>query len=219
MRKNERGGAGLIVLAVIAVLVGVVGFAAISAYGYVNSLRTESVEREAQLSAQYQSNQNYLSNFQAGFYEQVGVSNLKSEKMDQILIDAVKGRYEKNGGFAPNGAFFSAIKEAYPDLKGLDVYDKIMNYVAAGREGYRAMQDKLLDMVRAYDVYRNDGFVQSMIIAKVVGVPSERLEARIGDKVVKGMEARDKMLQIVLTSDAKKAYETGVMEPMQPPKK
>jgi hypothetical protein len=216
MKKNEHGGAGLIVLVVLAAMVAVMAFTVAGAYGYVNGLRSEGVEREAQLTTQYLSNQNYLSAYVSGFYEQVGVANLKSEKMDQILLDAVKGRYEDNGGFAPNGAFFSGIMEAYPDLKGLDVYDKIMNYVSAGREGYRAIQEKLLDMVRAYDVYRNDGYVQSWVIKNIVGVPSERLEARVGDKVARGMDARDRMLMIVLTSDTKKAYETGVMEPLQP---
>ena len=88
---SEKGVAGWIVLVVLAAIIG----SGLVFYGYINGLRSESVKREAQLSAQYQSNQNYLSTYISGFYEQIGVANLKSEKMDQILSDAVKGRYEK----------------------------------------------------------------------------------------------------------------------------
>jgi hypothetical protein len=52
-------------------------------------------------------------------------------------------------------------------------------------------------------------------VSGILGVPSERLEARIGDQVLRGMAARDKMFQIVLASEAKHAYETGTMEPLQ----
>lgn len=214
--KNERGVLGLGLIVGLCLLAGVV-VVGLSFYGYLNGLRSEGVRRETQLSAQYLSNQNYLSSYVSGFYEQLGVAGLKSDKMDQILLDAVKGRYEKNGGFAPNGAFFSAIVEAYPDVKGLNVFDKIVDYVSAGREGYRATQDKLLDMLRSYDAWRGDGFVQSYLVERVLGVPSKRLEARIGDQTLIGPDARNKMYQIVLASDAKKAYETGVMDPLQVP--
>jgi len=196
-------------------LAGILLVTSLGSYVYLNGLRNESIQHEAGLSAQYPSNQNFLSSFISGFYEQLGVAGLKSEKMDGILLDAVKGRYEKSGGFSSNGAFFSAVVEAYPDIKGLNVYDKIVNYISANREGYRARQDKLLDMLRVYDEWRRYGIIRSRIVSGILGIPSERLEARIGDQVLRGADARNKMYQIVLASDAKRAYETGVMEPLQ----
>lgn len=214
--RTERGAIG--VAAIVAIgLVAALVVGGISFYGYVNALRTESVQRENALNAQYLSNQNYLSAYISGFYEQLGVANLKSDKLDQILSDSVKGRYESSGGFAPNGAFFSAIVEAYPQLGQLDIFDRIVDYVAAKREGYRAIQDKLLDMLRAYDTWRQDGIVQSWIVSSILGIPSQRLEARVGTQVWRGAEARDKMFQIVLASQAKQAYETGTMEPLTVP--
>ena len=204
---------GVVALALLAAVV-IAGF---SFYGYLNGLRSESVRLETQLSAQYQSNQNFLSSYISGFYEQLGVANLKSEKLDAILLDAVKGRYEKSGGFSSNGAFFSAVVEAYPDLAGLNIFDKIVDYVAAQREGYRNIQDKLLDMLKSYDAWRADGFVQSWIVRSFLGVPTERLEARLGATVIRGSGARDKMYQIVLASEATKAYETGTMDPLSVP--
>lgn len=212
-KSGMIGVGGLIALAIVAAA-AIGGF---MMYGFINSLRSESVAREYALNAQYLSNQNYLSAYISGFYEQLGVAKAKSDKLDQILTDAVKGRYEDSGGFKANGAFFSAIVEAYPDLAGLNVYDKIVDYVASQREGYRGIQDKLLDMLRSYDTWRQDGLIQSKIVSGILGIPSERLEARIGTDVKRGLEARERMYTIVLASQAKKAYETGTLEPLQVP--
>ena len=162
MSENKGFSLGWIIT--IIVLVGIVTLG-VSLYGYINTLRNERVDWETQLPNQYAANQAYLSAYVGGFYEQVGVAKLKSDKMDKILLDAVKGRYEGTGGFkSSNEALFSAIKEAYPDLSGLNIFDKMMDYITSKREGYRADQQKLLDMLRAYDKWRASGIVQSWII-------------------------------------------------------
>lgn len=191
----------------VAVLFVVIGL------GYVNSIRNSGIEYETRLSAQYLDNQNNLSAYIAGFYEQLGVADRKSDKLDQILADAVKGRYEDAGGFGKGGGFFNAIAEAYPDLAGLDVYDRIVDYVSAGRESYKATQSKLLDMLRGYDVWRQQGIFRSMVVS-LLGVPSDRLIARVGNSTWQGDDALEKMYQIVLVTDARAAYETSTMKPL-----
>lgn len=189
-----------------------------SIYGYYAGLQQQTVGDETALNAQYLSNQNYLSNYISGFYEQIGVANLKSERLDTILTDAVKGRYESSGGFAPNGAFFSAIQEAYPDLtQNMQIYDKIVDYIQSHREGYRGIQDKLLDMLRKYDRFRQSGPIQSMIIRNFVGAPTEALVARIGTTSKTGKDALAQMWVIVTTDDTQKAYQTGTMAPLSVP--
>ena len=192
-RQRQHGGIGLGGLVAIAIVV-VLGIGAMGFYGYVNSLRNESVQRENALNAQYLSNQNYLSSFVSGFYEQVGVADRKSEKLETILTDAVKGRYEGDA-FSADGAFFAAVSEAYPDLGNLNLYDRIVDYIQAQREGYRGIQDKLLDMLQSYDAWRQAGLVQSWIVESLLEIPSERLEARIGDDVVRGRDARERMFR------------------------
>ncbi|MDZ4836994.1 MAG: hypothetical protein SGJ27_24695 [Candidatus Melainabacteria bacterium] len=202
----------LITLGVVVALV--VG--AFSMYGYVNSMRNDGIRMETALSAQYLDNQNELSSFKSSFYEQMGVANLKSDKLDQIISDAVKGRYEGKMEPGTGGAMFSAITEAYPDLKGqLDLYDRIVDFVRAGREAYKSKQTKLIDMLRVYDYWRQEGLVKSMFLGNFF--PSQALNARIGASVQRGQAALDQMYIIVLTSDTKKAYETGTDEPMQVP--
>jgi hypothetical protein len=211
MKKDA--GSTKVILVVLAAFFGAIIFAGLGIYGYINGIRTEGIDYETRLNAQYLDNQNILSEFISGFYEQLGLANLKSEKMDKIITDAVVGRYGEKG-FSSGGAFIAAIKEAYPDTAGLNIYDKIVDYVKAKREGYRATQSKLLDMLRAYDKWRNDGIVQSWIVKNFLGIPSDRLEARIGTKISRGTEARDQMYLIVLAEQATTAYETGKMAPL-----
>lgn len=193
----------------------------LSFYGYANSLRSEGIGMETQLNAQYLDNQNELSAFISSFNEQVGVANLKTKKMHDILVDAVKGRYEsKNGnvGYGKGSPLFSAIVEAYPDLKGTDTYDKVIAFIASAREAYKGKQSNMIDRLRNYDKWRKDGIVQSQIVSKVLKFPSESLEARIGTDVKRGQEALDQMYVIVLASDARNAYKSGTMEPLKVPK-
>lgn len=213
MSENKGFSLGWIITIIVLVVIVTSG---ISLYGYINALRNERVDWETQLPNQYAANQAYLSAYVGGFYEQVGVAKLKSDKMDKILLDAVKGRYEGTGGFkSSNEALFSAIKEAYPDLSGLNIFDKMMDYISSKREGYRADQQKLLDMLRAYDKWRASGIVQSWIIKHVLDCPSENMIARIGEKKYTGQAALDQMYLLVLVEGTTEAYTTGKMKPLE----
>ncbi|OGF27655.1 hypothetical protein A2331_04570 [Candidatus Falkowbacteria bacterium RIFOXYB2_FULL_34_18] len=214
MNFNNENGSAKVVLIVLGVIFGGMLLLGVGIYAKINSLRSTSIQFETSLPVQYLDNQNMLSEFVNGFYEQVGVANLKSEKMDQILKDAVTGRYGEDG-FSANGAFFAAVKEAYPDLAGLDVYDKIIDYVKAKRAEFKNFQTKLLSQLQAYDAWRQDGIVQSLIIEKVLGVPTDRLEARIGDTVYRGKEAREQMYKIVISGKTKDAFKSGEMGPLE----
>ena len=205
-------------LIIAGVSVGVLLLLVMTMYGKFNGINKDGVKRETALSAQYQDNQNELSKFQSGFYEMLGVADAKSAQMDKILSDAVKGRYENGSsaavpGAAGNTALFSAMVEAYPDLSGLDAFDKIIDYAAAGRESYKQQQSKLLDMLREYDTWRRSGLIHKQFV-KVSGFPSSDLRAQIGAKAVTGEAALEQMRLIVTTSSTQEAYTTGTQEPM-----
>jgi hypothetical protein len=187
-----------------------------SAYNYVNHIWNEGLAHERRLTSQYLDNQNYLSAYISGFYEQIDVAQAQGEVLDEILLDAVKGRYD-DGGFAVDSPMFVAIVEAYPEAgvaKLMDNWGKIQDYISAGREGYRATQSKLLDQLRAYDTWRQRGLIRRAVV-RMLGFPSENLEARVGEMVFSGEMARMKLYQVVLTSKAIEAYETGVMDPLR----
>ena len=173
--------------------------------------------QEQRLGTQYLDNQNYLSAFIAGFHEQIGVANTATDALDRVLTDAVKGRYDQ-GGFSVNSALFAAVVEAYPEKSAAELtalWGRINDYIIGQREGYRNQQSKLLDMLRSYDTWRNSGIIQSTLI-RLVGYPSDRLIARIGENQFKGQSAEDKMYQIVLTQEGIDAYNNGVLTPLKP---
>jgi len=197
-------------------IIGVLLLCCLGVYNYANGIQQEGVARETELNNQYLDNQNELSTYISKFYETVGVANLKSDKMDQILMDAVKGRYEGHTSAQPGqGQLFSAITEAYPNID-MSIYDRILDQINSGRDAYKQKQSKLLDMLRSYDKWRESGLVQSRIIA-AMGVPTQHLEARIGTLVKHGAEARDQMYLIVLTQSTTDAYTSGHMDPLSVP--
>lgn len=188
-------------------------------YGKMNGLRHEGVDRETALTAQYLSNQNELSAFISTFHEQVGIADRNAAQLNTVLEDAVKGRYDDTGlqaGLPGEGnELISAMVEAYPDLAGLsDQYATILDTISAGREAYKNKQDRLLDMLRAYDRWRNEGIISSILI-DISGFPSGSLRAQVGENFVTGQDALDEMYQIVLTSAAVTAYETGELDPLE----
>src|SRR3989344_8051173 len=181
----------LVTLGVLALLLLIMS---LGCFNYLNGTRDDGINYETGLTAQYLSNQNYLSAYISGFYEKVSVQEAQSKALNEILTDAVKGRYE-DGGYSVNSPMFAAIVEAYPEAgvqEFMANWGKASDYISAGREGYRANQDKLLDMLRQYDAWRGKGMVKSNVVRQL-GFPSERLEARIGERKWTGEAARDRM--------------------------
>jgi hypothetical protein len=207
----------LIALVIVGLLVGGLFVAGIGCFVYINNVDKEGVAIETSLNAEYLDCQNYLSAYVSKFYETVGVANLKSDKMDTIITDAVKGRYEGKTSAQPGqGTLFSAISEAYPNIN-LEIYDKILEIINQGRDGYRNMQSKLLKDLANYDNFcKGRGFIHKFALS-FDHFPSNALEARIGKDVKKGEEARNQMYLIVVTSSTTDAYQSGHMDPLQVP--
>ena len=200
------------------VICAAIAFAGLSLWGYANNLWNTAIGFQTALNAAYKSNQNYLSAYETGFYETVGVANLKSAKLDKIITDAAKGRYEGKTSAQPGGgSLFSAIAEAYPSLD-LNIYDKIVDYIKGGRAGYRGKQDALLDQLRGFDNWRQSGILQHFLVATVGGFPSQGLVACIGQDDCKyAAEAEQRMWNIVITEGAETAYKTGKMKALTVP--
>ena len=76
----------MIIWAVVALVVIGLG---VSGYNFFNTLNTERVTRETSLSAAYQESQLELDTYVKQIKESVGIANVKSDKLDQILRDAV----------------------------------------------------------------------------------------------------------------------------------
>lgn len=199
------------ILAAVVVALLVIVF---SIVGTFSSVKNEGIDRETALSAQYRANQVELSKFVSGFYEILGVADRKSEKVEEILIGAVTGRYVGDTTANPGGGeLFSAITEAYPDLSQLDVYDRVVDYIASNRQTFADQQEKLSDMLGRYDAFLNKGLVRPMVVG-ALGFPRETLKAQSGEQLLTGEAALTQMQRMVLTDAAVDAYESGTMDPL-----
>lgn len=203
---------------------GVVFLFAISSLLYWNSLDNQGNRQENQLNAQYLDNQNYLSTYISGFYEQVGLANAQSDVLNSILLDAVKGRYDGKLGQQDSGSGslignILVIREAYPNVDVLlKNWGEIQVYVRDQREGYRLFQSKLLDQIRVYEDFMDTGNpMKKLLLATFVDFPSNDLEARIGTKVIRGEAALEQMKLIVNTESTLEAYQDGTLEPLKVP--
>lgn len=209
----------IITLGVLAAIV-IIGF---SIFGYVNGVYNEGVGHEQQLTAQYPSCQNNLSAYTNGFYEQFGIYATNLKGLDKFMQDAVKGRYDQRDssgnstGTINASLFINAIAEQYPSTQGIsDLAGKLMDYVQSHRADFKDCQDKLLDQIRSYNTFRLSGLIHRSIVS-MLGFPSNNLVARIGTDSWTGQSALDKMSQIVLSSDAISAYQSGIQGPLTVP--
>jgi len=210
---NQQGKTWVTILIVILAFVGAGIAVGGSLYGYGNSIRDTNIAFETRLPAEYDNNKNVLSSYVLGFYEQLGLANLKSEKMDTIIRNAMLGRFGEKG-FSADGAFIAAIREAYPDISGLNAYDKILDYVKAKREEFKNTQSKLRDIVRSYESWLREGIVQSWIIANILHAPTDRLVIKAGETVYRGRVALDKIAELVIDDTTADAYQVGRMKPL-----
>lgn len=204
--KKTLIGVGTFVLIVIIAIASIIG--------YVNSIRDEGIAKENALEQQYQVNQNELSTYTATVLETLGIADRANTKQKEFVVEAIKGRYDGKMQPGTGGAYFSAITEAYPDTaKNAEAYAKVQDAVVAGRTAYKNQQNKLVDQIRSYENWKDQGFPRNMVVS-ALGFPSNSLEARVGDTRYKGEDALDYMKRLVLTDEAVKSYETGKTAPL-----
>lgn len=194
-----------------------VGFVAVAGYAKINGYRGQVIAAETRLSAAYQNDQNQLSSYVLGFGEQVGIADRQAQQLRTILTDAVKGRYDGKMSSAQvgQGTLFSAISEAYPQID-LKSYDKIVDYIQKNREDFRVKQESLLGEIADYEVLVNGDIINSML-AKILGVPTRNLQARIGKNVVYGEAALNQIKTIVTDDTTGAAFDSGTMKPLSAP--
>ncbi|MDO8558316.1 MAG: hypothetical protein Q7S09_03975 [bacterium] len=202
---------GLFLILAIAFTVGV---AAISLYSYAVSVRNAALAWETDLNKIVRVEVSERATYELTFYEQTGLGNLKSEKMDAIIRNAIEGRYGDN----PNQgtALLQAVSEAYPDTTPLNIYDKILPTISAGREAIRNKQNLRIEKAQAYNYWRKEGIVRAWILSGIY--PSRDLHFRVGSTDYYAVDALEKMAEPISTATVNKSFETGIEKPLAPPK-
>ena len=202
------GGIGF---GVVALLTVIFGFWAIATY---TNVRNEGNKLELALTAKYSSIQADYGQWRLGVTDQLGIAREKSAAMDEILRNAIEGRYNKAGSpDVDSGKLFSAISEAYPDLTGLNIYDKIMEFVKQGREKFGQNQAEMQQLIQGYNTWRTTGSFLHPTFASWL-FPSDNLKARVGDKVYTGEEALEKMSRVIVGGDTTQIFDSGEDKPV-----
>ena len=145
----------LIVLGAIAAVLFGFAMYAINIY---TTARNDGNNKELALTAKYGAMIASYGQDRLAFTDSLGIAREKRDAMDKILQNAVSGRYNKPGGAqVDNGKLFSAVKEAYPNLDGLNVYDKILDFVGRMRNKFAQDQAQVLTMIQDFNSWRTTG--------------------------------------------------------------
>lgn len=207
----------LIVIGVIAaVVLGLVGWG-ISTY---TSIRNDGRNTELSITAKYKAMQSSYGQDRLAFTDMIGIAREKRDAMDKILTDAVSGRYNKPGSpQVDNGKLFSAITEAYPDLTGLNIFDKVSDFVGQMRSKFAQDQAQIAEMIRDYNSWRTTGSFLHPTFVSWAGFPSDALEMQANGNTYRGKEALEKMSRPIIGSDTGVIFDTGVDQPALTPEK
>lgn len=140
--KKQQGGALLIVLAIVGVLVAGVIAVAMMAIGANNTANSF----DAQVKAQHQNNKNILANYGQKVLEVSQVPEMMRDDLVKVASAAIEGRYGKDG----SKAVFQMITEQNPTVDS-QVYTKIQQVIEAGRNEFQTSQTRLLDIKQSYE--------------------------------------------------------------------
>lgn len=211
MAANETGSSkGIAMIVGVVVLV----IAALSIFGFYNGVRNEGIQQENTLEQQYQTNQNELSKITLTVKETIGIADKGNTQIDEIIKNAVQGRYDGAMDAGTGGAMFSAIQEAYPDLTAnTALWAKVQDAIIAGRQSFANHQRVLSDRVSAYETWMEQGAVKSVMV-DMIGFPSDNLEAWVGDDVYYGRAALERIKKPIVAKEATTAFETGEIAPL-----
>ncbi len=205
------------------IIIGVIAALVLGIFGVINTytnIRNEGTRTELSITAKYKAMQASYGQDRLAFTDQIGIAREKRDAMDKILTDAVSGRYNKPGSpQVDNGKLFSAITEAYPDLAGLNIYDKIADFVTKMRSKFAQDQAQIAEMIKDYNTWRQTGSFLHPTLVGWAGFPSDALEMQANGNVYRGKDALDRMSRPIIGSDTGQIFDTGVDQPAITPEK
>ncbi|MFH1430514.1 MAG: hypothetical protein ABIG71_03270 [Candidatus Uhrbacteria bacterium] len=175
--------AGIFGVILLGVIIFVVGLA---------SFRTDCVNAEEGIKAQYTQNQNSYDSMWKMFKEMAQVPDMKMEHLRKLYDGTMAGRYGDGG----SKAVMQFIQEQNPTL-GEEMYTKLQSAIEAGRRRFMADQNSLIAKKEAYSklLRGNAALVYNLIL----GFPKINLDD----------------FGIVTSVKTKNAFETGEDDEIQ----
>lgn len=203
----------IISLLVVAAFVSVVGLWGAGEY---TDTRNEGRALELALTARYKEIMTKYDQDRSAALDSINIAGKKRDGLDQLLRTAIEGRkFAGAGGAVDRNAFISAVKEAYPDLKQLGIYDKIANFVQKIRKSFGDSQAQFAVEIQHYNTWRTTGSLVHPLFVSLVGFPSKTLEIKLGGTTYRGAEALAKMSTIVMSGEAQEIFGTSTDKPIR----
>lgn len=208
-----------ILVGLIAVIAIVAFFGATQIDTYV-ATRNEGRQLELHLTARYKEVMAKYDQDRSAALDSFKIAGAKRDGLDQLLRTAIEGRkFAGAGGAVDRNAFISAVKEAYPDLKQLGIYDKIADFVVKMRKSFGEQQTQLAADVEKYNSWRTTGSLLHPLFVSLIGFPGSSLEIRIGGVIYRGQDALNKMSTVIMTGESQQIFQQSTDRPLFPGEK
>ncbi|RTL36771.1 MAG: hypothetical protein EKK48_26435 [Candidatus Melainabacteria bacterium] len=183
--------------------------------GEYKQTRNEGREFELGLTAYNKESMSEYDQGRSTVLDGLKIGDDKRKGLEALLRAGIEERkFAGAGGALDRNAFISAVKEAYPDLAQLGIYDKIADYVVEMRKKFATNQTHLALEIKKYNTWRTTGGLFHPFFVKLFGFPSKSLEIKIGATTFTGEEALQRMSTVIMSSGSKKIFETGEDQPL-----
>lgn len=130
---------------IILVVAGVLALCGVGCVGTVLGFRTDCVQSEAGIEAQYKANQASYDTMWKTFREMAQVPAMYEAHLKDVWAGVISGRYNDNG------RLLLAVKEDNPKLDP-SMYTKIQAAIESNRTRFNQDQTELVDKKRQYEV-------------------------------------------------------------------
>jgi hypothetical protein len=182
----------------------------ISGFYAIDTVKNDAVSQETALNTQYVQNQNVLSTYVSSYLTQLGIANLQSDRIRQIIVDAIAGQgLVKDSKDPQKSPLFLALAQAYPNVT-LSQYNQLISYIEQGRQSFQNAQSTLLTKLGAFDAWRESGFLFHPWLVSLTGAPNDVLNITVGGKKLTGAAAEEQMWKIVRDPVAVADTESGI---------
>ena len=178
---------------IVAIVAGIsiAGLAAIGATSYISAYNMGN-RMQQNIIATDDNNRNILAQYGNRVSEAAQIPAMQRDDLTQVVTAALEGRYGDDG----SQAVFQWIQEQNPQIDST-VYIQLQRIIEAGRIEFANAQTQLVDQRRVYETALGSFWTGTWL--NIAGYPSINLDE----------------YQIVSTSRADDAFETGVEEPIQ----
>lgn len=169
---------------------------------------------EKDLIAVYNTGQTELAALTNKVTETMGVAKANNAAQDELIKNAITGRYEGSQKPGTGGTSFSAIAEAYPDVaKNTELFANVQRVVTTGRDQFKDRQNEMQSRIARFETWKDSGLFKSWAV-KQIGFPRDEMVIKVGGTSYRGQDALDKMTEVIGSSESIKAYESGVSDPL-----